>query len=103
MAIATDEDRKFMADQGFKVHGDTFHHADGRSISAVWVNPAKPRQGAFWGGQLGCPPDRVCMWHAAKTAPIGGAGNVEWATRPVGSPCETPIACFVQAEVHQWA
>ncbi|WP_055128554.1 hypothetical protein [Pseudomonas mediterranea] len=102
MAIATDEDRKFMAENGFKLHGDTFGHADGRSIAAVWVNPVNTRQGTFWGGQLGCPVDRTCMWHAAKTSQYTDQFGDDWRTRPVGSPCESPIACFIQAELCQW-
>lgn len=100
MAIATDEDRKFLAEQGFKLNDTGWSHEDGRQINSVMVCPGNSRIGTFYGGQLGCPPDRVVMWHAAVCS-VRQLGEYMTA-RPVGAPCETPTACFIQAEVEQW-
>lgn len=102
MAIATDEDRAFMAQQGFAIAGDDmFRHKDGRAITAVLVDPTDSRRGTFMGG-YGVPKNREVMWHATKSATFNDASGRGFATRPVGAPCDSPTACFIQAEILLW-
>ena len=100
MAVATDEDRKFLSEQGFDLIGSGWAHADGRQINSVMVYPGQPSVGTFYGGQMGCPQDRVVMWHAAVCR-VRHLGDYMTAY-PVGTACETPTACFIQAELNQW-
>lgn len=104
MAVATDQDRAFMLETGFALTGDTFAHPDGRSIAAVWVDPSDSRRGTFVSGAYASPPNRVVMWHAAnakyRRTPNG---DDLFSVKPVGGPCESPTACYVQAEVLLWS
>lgn len=102
VAVATDEDRKFMVEQGFALRGDTFSHKDGRSIAAVWVDPSDSRRGTFMRGSLDTPKNREVMWHAAMSKMDHSGYEGMCRTKPVGSPCVTPTACFIQAELVQW-
>lgn len=99
MAVATEQDRQFLAEAGFNIIGEAWVHWDGRQINSVLVAPTDSRRGTFMSGRFAVPSGRVVMWHAAKGFVDSAAYEV---VRPVGSPCETPTACFIAAELCRW-
>jgi len=95
MAIASAQDREFLASRGFTVVGNTFANAIlGHYISPVYVNPYNVAAAVIDGS-----PGSVIMWHAARSHTIA---HDEITTVVVGVPCDTPTSCYVQAQLENW-
>lgn len=94
MAIASAQDREFLASRGFEVVGSTFANTTlGLHITPVYVNPYDVAAAVIDGA-----PGTVIMWHAARVSII----HDETLSVIVGNLCDTPMSCYVQAQLANW-
>lgn len=95
MAIASAQDREFLASRGFAVVGSTFANLTlGLYINPVYVNPYDLAAAVIDGA-----PGSVIMWRAARQL---RTIDDDTAVVLVGVFCDTPTNCYVHAELANW-